>query len=294
MGSRIRLWVQAAFAALTNGYFYGFVTGSIYTGPLKKACVPGLNCYSCPGALGSCPIGSLQSALAGREKSFPFYVVGFLLLFGSVFGRTVCGWLCPFGLVQDLLYKIPFMKKRKNLPGHRFLTKGKYLVLALFVILLPLLATGIQGQGKPWFCQYICPSGTLFAGIPLVGMTESLRETAGVLFGWKVLVLLAVTLLAVWVFRPFCKYLCPLGAFYSFFNSFAVIRYQVDTQACVRCGKCKEVCKMDIRTWETPNHPECIRCGECVKACAADAIHRTGRAVGSAKKHILHSGPHRF
>lgn len=292
MGSRIRLWVQAAFAALTNGYFYGFLTGTIYTGPLKQACVPGLNCYSCPGALGSCPIGSLQSVLAGREKSFPFYAVGFLLLFGSVFGRAVCGWLCPFGLVQELLYKIPFVKKRKNLPGHRILTKVKYLVLALFVILLPLLAADTQGQGKPWFCQYICPSGTLLAGIPLVGSVESLRETAGVLFGWKVLVLLAVALLAVWVFRPFCKYLCPLGAFYSFFNSFAVFRYQVDEQACVRCGKCREVCKMDIRTWETPNHPECIRCGECVQACAAGAIHRAGRAAGSAKKHILHSGPH--
>lgn len=284
MGSRIRLWVQVAFAALTNGYFYGFITGSIYTGPLKKVCVPGLNCYSCPGALGSCPVGSLQSALAGREKSFPFYIVGFLLLFGSVFGRAVCGWLCPFGLVQDLLYKIPFMKKRKNLPGHRFLTKGKYLVLVLFVILLPLLAAGGQGQGKSWFCQYICPSGTLFAGIPLVGMAESLRETAGVLFGWKVLVLLAVALLAVWIFRPFCKYLCPLGAFYSFFNSFAVFRYQIDKQACVRCGKCEEVCKMDIRAWETPNHPECIRCGECVKACVA----------GAKKAGILHPGPHRF
>lgn len=272
MGSKIRLWIQIAFAAITNGYFYGFLTGTIYTGPLKKACVPGLNCYSCPGALGSCPIGSLQAALAGRERSVPFYVIGILLLFGSVFGRFICGWLCPFGLVQDLLYRIPFYKKRKNLPGHVILTKIKYLVLAVFVLLLPLAAADELGQGKPWFCQYICPSGTLLAGIPLVGSVESLRETAGWLFGWKVLVLVLILLLAMWVFRPFCKYICPLGAFYSFFNSFAVVRYQVDAHACVHCGKCRKVCKMDIAAWETPNHPECIRCGECMDICPAGAI----------------------
>lgn len=288
MGSRIRLWIQVAFAALTNGYFYGFLTGTIYTGPLKKACIPGLNCYSCPGAFGSCPIGSLQSALAGREKGFPFYVMGFLLLFGSFFGRFVCGWLCPFGLVQDLLYKIPFVKKRKNLPGHRILTRGKYVVLVLFVILLPFLAVDEMGMGKSWFCQYICPGGTLLAGIPLVGAVDSLRETVGWLFGWKLLILVALILTALWIFRPFCKYLCPLGAFYSFFNSFAVFRYQVDEQACVRCGKCREVCKMDIRAWEAPNHPECIRCGECVQVCAVGAI----RTAGRKKAGTLRSGPH--
>ena len=64
---RVRLWVQIAFAALTNGYLYGFLTGRIYTGPTKAVCVPGLNCYSCPGALGACPIGSLQAVLGSRK-----------------------------------------------------------------------------------------------------------------------------------------------------------------------------------------------------------------------------------
>ena len=97
--NRMRLWVQIVFTAVTNGYLLGFLTGRIYTGPTKAACVPGLNCYSCPGALGSCPIGSLQAVLGSRDYKFSFYVVGFLLFFGSIFGRFVCGWLCPFGLV---------------------------------------------------------------------------------------------------------------------------------------------------------------------------------------------------
>ena len=64
------------------------------------------------------PIGSLQAVLGSRDYKFSFYVVGFLLFFGSIFGRFVCGWLCPFGLVQDLLYKIPLFKKRKKESSH--------------------------------------------------------------------------------------------------------------------------------------------------------------------------------
>lgn len=65
--SRIRLFVQAAFAALSNGYIKGFANGKIFEGDSKFLCVPGMNCYSCPGALGACPIGSLQATLNARE-----------------------------------------------------------------------------------------------------------------------------------------------------------------------------------------------------------------------------------
>lgn len=280
---RMRLWVQIVFTAITNGYILGFLTGRIYTGPAKVVCVPGLNCYSCPGALGSCPIGSLQAVLGSRDYKFSFYVVGFLMFFGSLFGRFVCGWLCPFGLIQDLLYKIPFFKKRKNLPGHKVLIFLKYIILVLFVILLPLLAVDIIGQGSPWFCQYICPSGTLTAGIPLILLNESLKSAIGNLFIWKMAVLILIILLALWVYRPFCKYLCPLGAIYSFFNPIALYRYQVE-DTCVRCGKCQKACKMDIRVWEHPNSPECIRCGDCIKACPVKAIKKKGKSKDFCSK----------
>ena len=136
--------VQLAFTALTNGYAAGFAKGSIYKGPGKFICLPGLNCYSCPGALGSCPIGSLQAVIGSRSYRFSFYIAGFLLLFGALFGRLVCGWLCPFGLVQDLLYKIPFVKKLRRLPGDRWLKYLKYVILAGFVIVLPLTVLDID------------------------------------------------------------------------------------------------------------------------------------------------------
>ena len=270
----MRLWVQILFTAVTNGYLIGFVKGKIYRGPTKAVCVPGLNCYSCPGALGSCPIGSLQAVLGSRNYKFSFYVVGFLIFTGSLLGRFVCGWLCPFGLVQDLLYKIPFFRKRKNLPGHKVLIWLKYVILVLFVILLPLLAVDIIGQGSPWFCQYICPSGTLTAGIPLVALNDTLKSAIGGLFAWKVSILVVLVLLSLWIYRPFCKYLCPLGAIYSVFNPIALYRYKVDGNACTRCGKCRKACKMDIKVWEKPNSGECIRCGDCLKACPEGAICR--------------------
>ncbi len=274
---RVRLWVQIAFAALTNGYLYGFLTGRIYTGPTKAVCVPGLNCYSCPGALGACPIGSLQAVLGSRKFGFSFYVLGFFLLFGSLMGRFVCGWLCPFGLFQDLLYRIPFFRKRKNLPGHRGLVWGKYAVLLLFVILFPLLVTDPLGQGAPWFCQYICPAGTLMAGLPLTLAQQSLRAAIGLLFAWKLAILALVILLSLWSYRPFCKYLCPLGAIYGLFNPVAMYHYTIDRDKCVECGACRQACPMDIPVWRQPDSRECIRCGRCLRACPKAAI---GRKIG--------------
>ncbi len=266
--------IQILFTALTNGYLMGFIEGKIYKGNLKKYCVPGLNCYSCPGALGSCPIGSIQAVLAEGNFKFTFYIAAFLMFFGSLLGRFVCGFLCPFGLVQDLLYKIPFFKKFKNLPGHKVLVWLKYLIFILFVILLPMFAVDMFGMGKPWFCKYICPSGTLMGGIPLLITNEQLQAFTGVLFYVKLAILILIVILSLIVYRPFCKYICPLGAVYSLFNPIAFYRYKVDKDKCTECGICQQTCKMDIKVYEKPNSFECIRCGECIKSCPHNAIER--------------------
>ncbi len=273
--NKLRLWVQILFAAITNGYVIGFIKGRIFTGTTKKICVPGLNCYSCPGALGSCPIGSLQAVLTNRNYQFSFYVIGFLILVGVCLGRFVCGWLCPFGLVQDIVYQIPFVKKYKNIYGHKIVKYLKYVILILFVIILPLFVVNIIGQGSPWFCKYICPSGTLMAGIPLVAMNTPLQQAIGFLYYWKVSILILLILLSIVVYRPFCKYLCPLGAIYGMFHSVAFYRYDVDVEKCVQCGKCQKSCNMDISVWQNPNSPECIRCGDCIKCCPTGAIEKT-------------------
>lgn len=271
----LRTVVQFCWTALTNGYAAGFAKGTIYTGSTKQFCVPGLNCYSCPGALGACPIGSFQAVMAGRDHKFPFYVAGFLIMVGAFCGRFVCGWLCPFGLVQDLVYKIPFFKKLHSLPGERWLRRIKYVILVGFVIVLPMVVVDVTGLGKPWFCKYICPSGTLLGGIPLALGNPALRSVLGWLFTWKFAILVLLLLLSLLVYRPFCRYLCPLGAIYGAFNPVALYRFQVDKDACTNCGACKKVCPMDISTCDTPNSVDCIRCGKCLSSCPHAALSST-------------------
>lgn len=264
--------IQALWALLTNSYLLGFVQGKIYKGKLKNLCVPGLNCYSCPGAAGACPIGAMQAVIGSWNFKFAFYAAGFLMFVGALIGRFVCGWLCPFGLIQDLLHKIPFPKKIKTFRGDKLLRKLKYVILLVFVILLPLFLVDVIGQGSPYFCKLICPVGTLEGGIPLVLLNKALRGTIGWLYAWKNLLLFVTIFLSIIIYRPFCKYICPLGAIYSVFNPISVFRYRVDQEKCTNCGACARVCKMQVDPVQNANHLECIRCGQCKKICPTDAI----------------------
>lgn len=274
--NRLNEWprhgIQALWAFLTNSYLIGFTQGKIYQGRLKNLCVPGLNCYSCPGALGSCPIGALQAVIGSWNFKLAFYVSGFLIFVGALIGRFACGWLCPFGLIQDLLHRLPFPKKLKTFRGDKLLRKLKYVILVLFVILLPMFLTDILGQGSPYFCKLICPAGTLEGGIPLVLLNPLMRSAIGFLYAWKNLLLVITILLSVLIYRPFCKYICPLGAVYSLFNRVSVFRYRVDKNACISCKACSRACKMNCDPTQNANDAECIRCGLCKKACPTGAI----------------------
>lgn len=264
--------VQILWAFLSNSYLAGFAKGKIYQGKLKNLCVPGLNCYSCPGALGSCPVGAMQAVVGSWNFKLTFYVAGFLMFTGALTGRFVCGWLCPFGLIQDLLHKIPFPKKIGIFPGDRFLRKLKYVIFLVFVILMPMFVVDLLGQGAPYFCKLICPAGTLEGGLPLVLLNKGMRGAIGWLYAWKNVLLVVILVLSVIIYRPFCKYICPLGAVYSLFQPISVFRYRVDQELCTHCGACAKACKMQVDPVKSPNHPECIRCGQCKKVCPTGAL----------------------
>lgn len=267
-----RTIIQCLSAVLMNSNITGFLKGTIYTGRSKSLCLPILNCYSCPGALGACPIGSLQVSAGCSTYGISFYVLGFLALMGVLFGRLLCGFLCPFGFIQDLLHKVPLPQMKIPQSFDRILRFGKYLVLALLVLLLPILAADSYGSTIPYFCKYLCPAGTLEAGIPLISMNKPLQNTIGWLFSWKVFVLTVVLLSSMIIYRPFCKYLCPLGAFYALFNRISFYRYYIDHDKCTNCRICSRVCHMGVVPVETPNHAECIRCGLCRNKCIHNAI----------------------
>lgn len=264
-----RRCIQAVSALLYNANLPGFAEGTIYKGKSKGVCVPGLNCYSCPGAIASCPLGALQNALSNLPNKLPLYIIGFLLLIGVALGRVVCGFLCPFGLLQELLHRIPVPKLKKNRWTRR-LSWLKYAILAVFVVALPLGYAYASGMPVPAFCKYICPAGTLEGGFFLVGMREEYRALAGVLFHWKTILCVMILAACAFVYRGFCRFLCPLGAIYSLFGRIALLAVRVDKSLCSGCGLCVKACPMDIK--RVGDH-ECIHCGHCASVCPEKAIY---------------------
>lgn len=230
------------------------------------------------------PIGAVQSVIGSSKFKFSYYVTGTLILLGVLLGRFVCGFLCPFGWFQELIHKIPLPKKKLSTKKLRPLRYLKYLIL-LLTVTLPLIFTNEVGMGNPFFCKYLCPQGVLEGAIPLSLASESVRSALGSLFTWKSVVLGAVVVLSLLFYRPFCKWLCPLGAFYALFNRVSLTGMQVDAHKCVHCGRCEKACKMDVDVTKTPDHPECIRCGMCVKACPTGAVSfRCGLSRGAKEK----------
>ena len=262
--------IQVYAALLHNANMMGFVTGDIFKGDSKIVCAPGLNCYSCPGAVGACPLGTIQNALYESKTKMPTYVLGIILLYCIILGRTVCGWLCPIGLVQELLYKIKTPKLQKNRVT-RVLSYFKYVLLFVLVIAVPLIFAN-KDLPIPGFCKYICPAGTLGGAVALLfnPTNAGLFDYLGPIFTWKFLILIVFVVCSIFIFRFFCRFLCPLGAIYGIFNKLSILGVKVDKSKCDNCGACVAHCKMDVK--EVGDH-ECIMCGECKDVCHVNAIH---------------------
>ncbi len=268
--------IQLYAALLTNANIKGLFNGRIYTGATKNVCVPGLNCYSCPSTVGACPLGALQNALASSDTKTPVYIIGILALLGIMLGRTICGFLCPTGLLQDLLYKIKTPKLKKSRIT-RILSYFKYVLLIVLVIALP-LGFMLKDFPLPAFCKYICPSGTLGGAILLLinPLNADMYGMLGALFTWKFVVLVVILAASVMMYRPFCRFICPLGAIYGFFNRLALLGVKVEKDKCVDCGLCVAHCKMDVK--HVGDH-ECINCGECIPVCPTKAIVWKGSSI---------------
>lgn len=264
-----RKLIQLYTALLYNANIKGFIEGEIYTGKLKNVCVPGFNCYSCPGAIAACPLGALQNAIGASKARFPAYILGILAIIGLVLGRVVCGFLCPLGWLQELLHKLPTPKIKKSRIT-RALSYLKYVLLAVFVICIPLVYAA-KSYPMPAFCKFLCPAGTFEGAVGLLSNPANAEKFSmlNIFFTRKFVILIAIALCSVFLYRTFCRFLCPLGAIYGFFCRIALLGVTVDTSRCVDCGACVKHCKMDIR--RVGDH-ECIQCGTCVTHCPTQAI----------------------
>ena len=250
---RIRRWPVQLFSAIAlNSY--------VLADPLKAIPCWGMNCYACPVASFSCPIGTLQHFSGLRQ--IPFYALGVLSLAGAIAGRWSCGWLCPFGFFQDLMYKIKVPKWRLRTGKAGWL---RYAFLIGLVFIIPYLT------GEPWFTK-LCPVGTLQGGIPQVLLRPELAAQTGWFYWLKIGILLFFLAWMVLTKRPFCRYVCPLGAFWSPFNRVSAVKLSVDQGKCTRCNRCQAVCPVDIGIYESPNADQCIRCLACISECPQNAI----------------------
>lgn len=255
---RLRRFFQLGSSVGINSYFKGFTTQSVCQTQSKSICVPVLNCYACPSALFSCPIGTMQHFMV--VHAIPYYVIGFLGLIGTAIGRMPCGTLCAFGYFQDLLYRLSSVKVR--IPA--FMRPFRYWVLVILVIVLPWMTA------ENWFSK-LCPMGTLIGGLPWVTISTDVRSMIKDLFWIKVAMLIFFSVSAVVAKRPFCQIICPLGAFLGLFNRFSLIRLRWDADKCTHCKKCQELCPMDIAVWEGENTGHCIRCLDCTDCEAITA-----------------------
>ena len=265
----IRRIVQSIALLATNSYFAAIPRASFYQGTLKGACVPVLNCYACPLAWGSCPIGTLQHFIIVR--ALPFYLIGVLGLIGLFVGRWPCGWLCPFGFLQELLHKIPLPK----------LSTPDWLRHLKFVFLFGVVGLVAWWTFEPWFCK-LCPAGTLEAGLPWLwwkargsAFAEGMDFTTW-MFGIKVVILAGFVLLSAMIWRPFCRFMCPLGAFLGLMNKVSLLQLDYDLDNCAiayargsdfeNCAKCKHCslqCPMGLKVPEQRGSVDCIRCMNC-------------------------------
>ncbi len=221
---RIRLKVQLAFAAILNlGLFqWHFI------------CFPVLNCHSCPISIFACPIGVIgQFAAMGV---FPLSVIGGIALAGLLAGRILCGWVCPFGMLQDLLYKAPYIKF--SIPSWtRFI---KYGVFAGLVIAVPIF---LSPAFPLYFCR-LCPVATVESAVPWAIINGTADVTA---LSIRLAILFGIIILAMGHKRFFCKVICPLGACLSVFNRFSAV-FPTRTSNCVDCGVCNKVCPMETKS----------------------------------------------
>jgi len=258
---KLKRIIQIIAVIIHNSYILALFNGGLYQGFLKKGCTPILNCWGCPLAWYSCPMGGLQHFIGLRL--IPYYIIGLFGTVGMIVGRMSCGWICPFGFFQDLLYKIKSVKMK--LP--KWFSYLKYVVLIGVVVIITYLTA------EPWFCK-LCPDGALIAGIPLIltDKTGDLRALVGWHFYMKIAILIFVILFSITIKRFFCRTFCPVGAIYSIFNRFSLLKLQIDKEKCIECESCRMVCPMDVPIYQSSNHIDCIRCLDCVKVCPTKAI----------------------
>jgi polyferredoxin len=237
--------------------------------------------------------------------TFPWLALASFLIAGILIGRSLCGWVCPFGLIQDLTGYLRRKQTDLSARTHDTMLYMKYLVLAITLLISATYSvsqlTGVGGnyqRALGIFAQApftaLSPSETLFATLPKLvqGIRLSGWENlaSDFLFGisnlaplfWVQFAIMVIVLVfAIYVPRSWCRYLCPHGAFMAIMNRFSFIGLRREPFKCEKgaCRSCVQICPTRVPIldlpWEKFSHPECIYCMRCADACEHGAIKPT-------------------
>ncbi len=253
---RIRTISQSLSLILINLGFLGIF--------LKHLTIPAFNCYACPWATISCPIGLLQNFVMNGQV--PTYVLGTM---GAVFvfvGSAFCGWVCPFGFFQDAIDFVKNLFKKKNIkPRRKPQVKNNSKDFSLITRLIVLVATLVLAirYVDTIFCK-LCPIGTIEATFPYqIANGFSYNIWLGARIGILILLIIMFFIIS----RFWCRYLCPIGALAGPSNKISLLKLYHKGDNCNGCNICKDVCPLDIDVVKDLNSTRCTRCADCVDKC---------------------------
>lgn len=228
----------------------------------------------------------VQGQAVGMRMLLPlgFTILAFFVFF-VVLNKMFCGWICPLGTVQELVFKLGRLLRlnlrRLERPQTAKARPVKWALLLTLVLALPLAAgLGVTPHATgDAFCQ-VCPSRlatTLLTGdaeqtaIRTGGWLDfAFGAVANTLFGFVLVGALALR-------QPFCR-ICPLLAFNAFFQRTGLMRLvKQPHDRCQKCGICQEACPMDIHEIGQEHgskafHEDCTLCGRCAEFCPDDGV----------------------
>jgi ferredoxin-type protein NapH len=251
---------------------------------------------------------AIQFMLSGWNLTnvvFPWLGLASFLIVGVLIGKSLCGWVCPFGFVQDLAGFLRRKQTDVSTRTHHTLIYGKYLILTIAMLVsLSYSISVLSGRGTGFaqalgiFVQApftaLSPSETLFATLPK--MIQGFRfsgwenlvsditygvSTLSPLFWIQFAIMVIVLVFVVYIPRSWCRYLCPHGAIMAIMNRFSFIGLRREPFKCEKgaCRSCVQVCPTRVPIldlpWEKFSHPECIYCMKCADACPHKAIKPT-------------------
>lgn len=225
---------------------------------MHNICGPVFHCYSCPLAMFACPIGVIANFSALHV--LPLAAIGLLVVLGAAFGSFICGWVCPFGFLQDLIAKIPTPKFAMPLWAGYF----RYVVLVAFVLVIPFF----WGESHPLFVCRLCPAGALEGAVPNMVRQAFAHQPITWPTGLKVAILVMIVIAMFFTWRPWCTLFCPLGAIYALLNHVSLLFLRFHRNRCIDCADCRSLCVDGAPAERRVDGLHCLRCAECTRCRA--------------------------